>query len=194
MFNCKKLFKLQIRPPSLILLMTTFQGRWIFPSQSWEVRNSMMMMIIIIIKTVQHIISACPVLTKEYYRVILSLEAPNKFGKNIPEFGETHSSVFGFERRPVSALILSRSCFADISGTESNNIWELKLMNFKVTVRWKISDFYRGISYLQNGYQSTTNIVKDEKGDLITDSHSILARWRNHFSQLFNVQDVSSVR
>ena len=46
------------------------------------------------------------------YRVILSLEAPNKFGKSIPEFGETHSSVLGCERRPVSASIMSRSCFA----------------------------------------------------------------------------------
>jgi len=33
------------------------------------------------------------------------------FGKSIPEFGETHSSVFGCERRPVSASIMSRSCF-----------------------------------------------------------------------------------
>jgi len=45
------------------------------------------------------------------YRVILSLEAPNKFGKSIPEFGERHSSVLGRERRPVSASIMSRSCF-----------------------------------------------------------------------------------
>jgi hypothetical protein len=29
---------------------------------------------------------------------------------------------------------------------------------------------------------------------LITDTHSILARWRNHFSQLFNVHGVSGVR
>ena len=49
---------------------------------------------------------------KNKYRVILSLEAPNKFGKSIAEFGETHSSVLGFERRPVSASIMSRSCFA----------------------------------------------------------------------------------
>ena len=109
--------------------------------------------------------SPCSCFDWNIYRVILSPEAPNKFGKSIPEFGETHSSVFGSERRPVSALILSRSCFADISGTESNNIWELKLMNFRVTVRWKISEFYRGISDLKNGYQPTTNIVKDEKGD-----------------------------
>ena len=40
MFNCKKLFKLQIRPQSLILLITTSQDRLIFPCQSWEVRNS----------------------------------------------------------------------------------------------------------------------------------------------------------
>ena len=34
------------------------------------------------------------------------------FGKSIPEFGETHSSVLGCERRPDSASIMSRSCFA----------------------------------------------------------------------------------
>ena len=34
------------------------------------------------------------------------------FGKSIPEFAETHSSVLGCERRPVSASIMSRSCFA----------------------------------------------------------------------------------
>ena len=44
--------------------------------------------------------------------MILSLEAPNKFGKSIPEFGETHSSVLGCESRPVSASNMSRSCFA----------------------------------------------------------------------------------
>jgi len=43
------------------------------------------------------------IFTYTLYRVILSLEAPNKFGKSIPEFGETHSSVLGCERRPVSA-------------------------------------------------------------------------------------------
>ena len=33
------------------------------------------------------------------------------FGKSIPEFGETLSSVLGCEKRPVSASIMSRSCF-----------------------------------------------------------------------------------
>jgi len=36
--------------------------------------------------------------------------------------------------------------------------------------------------------------VKDEKGDLVADSHSIVARWRNYFSQLFNMHWVKDVR
>ena len=54
MFNCEKLFKLQIRSPSLILLITTSQDSWIFPSQSWEVRNSEIIIIIIIIIIIQN--------------------------------------------------------------------------------------------------------------------------------------------
>jgi len=37
------------------------------------------------------------------------------FGKSIPDFGETRSSVLGCKRRPVSASIMSRSCFASFS-------------------------------------------------------------------------------
>jgi hypothetical protein len=44
------------------------------------------------------------------------------------------------------------------------------------------------------GYQLRTNLVMDEKSDLVTDSHSVLARWRNHFSQLFDVHGVNDVR
>jgi len=51
-----------------------------------------------------------------------------------------------------------------------------------------------GINNFKNGYQPSRNIVKDEKGDLITESHSILARWRNHFFQLFKLRGVSNVR
>ena len=57
-----------------------------------------------------------------------------------------------------------------------------------------IRDLYRGISDFKKGYQPRTNAVKDEKGDLVTDSHSILARWRKHFSQLLNVHGVNDVR
>jgi len=34
----------------------------------------------------------------------------------------------------------------------------------------------------------------DEKGDLIINSNSILARWKKHFSQLLNVRGVDDVR
>jgi len=53
---------------------------------------------------------------------------------------------------------------------------------------------YRGISDFKKGYQPRTNRIKDEKGDLVTDSHSILSRWRNHFSWLLNVCGVNDVR
>jgi hypothetical protein len=36
--------------------------------------------------------------------------------------------------------------------------------------------------------------VKDENGDLLVDSHNILNRWKNCFSQLLNVHNVSEVR
>jgi hypothetical protein len=36
--------------------------------------------------------------------------------------------------------------------------------------------------------------VKDENGDLLKDSHNILNRWKNYFSQLLNVHNVSDVR
>jgi hypothetical protein len=53
---------------------------------------------------------------------------------------------------------------------------------------------YRGINDFKRGYQPRTNVVKNEKGDLVADSHSILARWRNHFSQLLNIHGVNDVR
>ena len=57
-----------------------------------------------------------------------------------------------------------------------------------------IRDLYRGISDFKKGYQPRTNIVKDDKGDLVADSHSILARWKNYFTQLLNVHGVNDVR
>jgi len=53
---------------------------------------------------------------------------------------------------------------------------------------------YRGIHDFKKGYQPRTNTVKDEKGDLVTDSRSILARRRNHLSQLLNVHGVNDAR
>jgi hypothetical protein len=56
-----------------------------------------------------------------------------------------------------------------------------------------IIELYRKIRDFKKGYQPGTNIVNDEKDDLVTDSHSILARWRDHFSQLFTVHGVNDV-
>ena len=58
----------------------------------------------------------------------------------------------------------------------------------------KIRDLYRGINDFKNGYQPRTIIVKDEKGDLVADFHSIMTRWRNYFSQLLNVHGAKEVR
>ena len=42
-----------------------------------------------------------------------------------------------------------------------------------------IRDLYRGINDFKKGNQPRGNIVKDEKGDLVADSHSIVDWWRN---------------
>ena len=43
-------------------------------------------------------------------------------------------------------------------------------------------------------YHPRTIIVKDEKGDLVANSHSIMTRWRNYFSLLLNVHGAKDVR
>ena len=57
-----------------------------------------------------------------------------------------------------------------------------------------IRDLYRAINGCKKGYQPITNIVKDDKGDLFADSHSILVMWRNYFSQILKVHGVKDVR
>jgi hypothetical protein len=36
--------------------------------------------------------------------------------------------------------------------------------------------------------------VKDENRDLLTDSHNILNRWKNYFTQLQNVHNICDVK
>ena len=57
-----------------------------------------------------------------------------------------------------------------------------------------IRDLCRGIIDFKKGYQSRTNILKDEKDDLVTDSHIFLVKWRNYFSQFMNVHGFNEVR
>jgi hypothetical protein len=56
-------------------------------------------------------------------------------------------------------------------------------MRLHLTVKTITLETYRG-----------SNIVKDENGDLLADSHNILNRWKNYFSQLLKVHRVSDVR
>jgi len=55
---------------------------------------------------------------------------------------------------------------------EKKECLEAKIDDLKLTARPRISETCIG----HQGYQPRTNIVKDEKGDLVTDSHSILGR------------------
>jgi hypothetical protein len=52
-------------------------------------------------------------------------------------------------------------------------------MSLKNSKNRNIRDMYR-IEF-KKGYQPRTNMVKEENGDLLADSHSILNRWKNYF-------------
>jgi hypothetical protein len=57
-----------------------------------------------------------------------------------------------------------------------------------------IRDMYRGINEFKKGYQPRTNLVKEERGNLLADPHKILNRWKNYFCQLLNIHGVGGVR
>jgi hypothetical protein len=73
-------------------------------------------------------------------------------------------------------------------GTFKNKINKLAMNSKNKNIR----DLYKAINEFKMGYQPRSNLVKDENGDLLTDSHKILNMWKNH-SQLFNVHMVSDV-
>jgi hypothetical protein len=45
-----------------------------------------------------------------------------------------------------------------------------------------IRDIYRGMNEFKRVYQPRSNLVKDQIGVLLADSHNILNRSRNYFS------------
>jgi hypothetical protein len=57
-----------------------------------------------------------------------------------------------------------------------------------------VRDLYRGITEFKKGYQPETNLVNDERGDLLADPQKNLTRWKNYFCQLLNVQGLGSIR
>jgi hypothetical protein len=38
------------------------------------------------------------------------------------------------------------------------------------------------------------NLIKDENGDLLAESHNIMNRWKNYFCQLLNMHGVNDIR
>jgi hypothetical protein len=63
-------------------------------------------------------------------------------------------------------------------------------MNSKKNIR----DLCRGKNDFMRGYQPRNTLLKDENGDLLEDSCNILNAWKNYFSQLLNVRNVSNDR
>jgi hypothetical protein len=57
-----------------------------------------------------------------------------------------------------------------------------------------IRDLHRGITEFMSGCQHRNNLVKVENSDLLADSHNILNRLKNYYSQLFKVHSASYVR
>ena len=63
---------------------------------------------------------------------------------------------------------------ADIAGTKRWNLLRAKIDDLEINSKIKnIGNLYKGISDFKKSYQPRTNIVKDEKGDLVKDTHSI---------------------
>jgi hypothetical protein len=52
----------------------------------------------------------------------------------------------------------------------------------------------RSLNAFKKGYQPTTNMVKDERGDLLADLHKILNRWKNSFCRLLGGYGEGDIR
>jgi hypothetical protein len=52
---------------------------------------------------------------------------------------------------------------------------------------------YRGINEFKRDYQPRNNLVKEENGDLLADSHNILNMLKYLLFQLLNIHSVSDV-
>jgi hypothetical protein len=52
----------------------------------------------------------------------------------------------------------------------------------------------RAYMNFKRGYQPRTNVVKDERGDLLADPQKMLNRWKNYFCQLLNEHGADGVR
>jgi hypothetical protein len=58
----------------------------------------------------------------------------------------------------------------------------------------RIRNVYRDRHEFKNGKQPSTNLVGEENGDLLANSHNILNSWKNYFCQILNVHRLNDVR
>jgi len=56
-----------------------------------------------------------------------------------------------------------------------------------------IIDLYRGIKELKEGYQHSTNLVRNRKGKSYVHSHIVVNRRKNYLFQLLNVFCVNDI-
>jgi hypothetical protein len=99
---------------------------------------------------------------------------------------------------------------SEINGDNLNNVRREASRHFRTKKREYLKDkinelstnsknknvrvLYRGINEFKRYYEPRNNLMQDENGDLLADSHNILNGWKNYFSQLLNVHNVSDVR
>jgi predicted site-specific integrase-resolvase len=86
---------------------------------------------------------------------------------------------------------------ADISGIKKMKYSYLKDKINDIARNSKnknIRDLHRGVNECKRGYQPKSNLMKDENGDLLADSHRIVNKRKNYFSQLWNMHNDSEVR
>ena len=69
---------------------------------------------------------------------------------------------------------------------------KVKIEEHETKSKIKITGYlYRGVSEFNKGYQPRTNVAK---GDLFTNSYSILFRLRNNYPQLLNILGFNDVK
>jgi hypothetical protein len=66
-------------------------------------------------------------------------------------------------------------------------------MRFKDIIK-NTENVYRGLNEFKRDCQLRGNLSTNENGDMLADSHNISNRWKNYFSQVFNVHNISDVK
>jgi hypothetical protein len=84
----------------------------------------------------------------------------------------------------------------ELHGTKSQKTSLINYINLfaRNSKNKNIRDLYRGITEFERGFQARSNLMKDEPDNLLAYFHTILNRWKNYFTRLLNVHNVSDVR